>query len=131
MKTACIWYKGPGRIVISRGIHGMAAGFKHYLKLAPTSNILRAAHAEDFDADVDWPKWIKRFEREVLAPLDPQAVYRELHTLVPGVEPVLLCYEKPDDPNMRCHRRIVASWFERHLGIEVPELAIALQQQKY
>jgi hypothetical protein len=50
---------------------------------------------------------------EILANLDPVEVYQTL-----GENAVLLCWEKPGDA---CHRRLVAEWLERHLGIEVPE----------
>ncbi|MCL6442574.1 MAG: DUF488 domain-containing protein, partial [Alicyclobacillus sp.] len=36
-----------------------------------------------------------------------------------GENAVLLCYEKHND---WCHRRMVADWFEKELGVVVPEL---------
>jgi hypothetical protein len=49
----------------------------------------------------------------VLAQLDPAQIYHAL-----GANAVLLCWEPP---NIRCHRRLVAEWFERALGVEVAE----------
>jgi hypothetical protein len=46
--------------------------------------------------------------------LDPRKVYEEL-----GESAVLLCFCPSGE---YCHRRIVAEWFEFHLGIIVPEL---------
>jgi hypothetical protein len=54
---------------------------------------------------------------EILAKLDPAEIYQTL-----GENAVLLCWEKPGDA---CHRRLVAEWFERCLGVEVPELGFA------
>jgi hypothetical protein len=49
-----------------------------------------------------------------LAALDPVKVYAEL-----GEDAVLLCF---CDVGVFCHRRIVAEWFEFHLGVYVHEL---------
>jgi hypothetical protein len=35
---------------------------------------------------------------------------------------VLLCWEKPTDQGTFCHRALVAAWFGRELGVDVPEL---------
>jgi hypothetical protein len=62
----------------------------------------------------------KGYDRKMLArlkTLDPRALYAEL-----GENAVLLCWEAP---GVRCHRRMVAEWFEQALGIEVPELGFA------
>ncbi|MCY2962675.1 MAG: hypothetical protein NT069_03330 [Planctomycetota bacterium] len=34
----------------------------------------------------------------------------------------LVCYESP---NVWCHRRMVAEWFERQMGVEIPEFGFA------
>jgi uncharacterized protein (DUF488 family) len=49
--------------------------------------------------------------------LDPGEVAYEL-----GSEAVLLCWEAP---GRFCHRRLVATWLEEALGVDVPECAIA------
>jgi len=51
---------------------------------------------------------------EVLNVLDPHQVYGEL-----GENAVLLCWEKSGE---FCHRRLVAEWLKKELGIEVKEL---------
>ncbi len=38
-------------------------------------------------------------------------------------EPVLLCWERPPfSETTWCHRRLVAAWLERELGLIVPEV---------
>ena len=57
------------------------------------------------------------FFYEKLSKLDAKQVYNEIVSNF-GEDAVLLCWESP---NIRCHRRIVAEWFEKELGIVVPE----------
>jgi hypothetical protein len=52
--------------------------------------------------------------QKILDKLDPQEVFEYL-----GENAILLCWEPP---GKFCHRRLVAEWFERELGVEVPEL---------
>lgn len=118
MKTASHFtFFGPGRVVISRGSpRGVAGGYKMFKKLAPTRELLQA--------DLPYAQYRERFFAETLNPLDPKATWDELHALHgEGVEPVLQCFERPplDERNF-CHRRMVADWFERHLGVVVPEI---------
>ena len=54
------------------------------------------------------------YYKQTLDCLDPEKVYQEL-----GDDTILLCWEKP---GWFCHRRIVAEWFRKALGVEVPEL---------
>ncbi|EJP0602850.1 hypothetical protein NVB42_001978 [Salmonella enterica] len=58
------------------------------------------------------------YERDILAKLNPEQTWNELHLLMGNVEPVLLCWEKPGE---FCHRQLVARWFRRELGIAVEE----------
>lgn len=51
---------------------------------------------------------------EILNMLNPRKVFDEI-----GENSILLCYEKS---GKFCHRRLVADWIEKELGIEVPEL---------
>lgn len=55
-----------------------------------------------------------RHFKAILEKLDPWEMYNAL-----GPNTVLLCWEPP---GVRCHRRLVAEWFERNLGITVTEL---------
>jgi uncharacterized protein (DUF488 family) len=52
--------------------------------------------------------------QKILDSLDPRQVYEDL-----GENSILICWEAPDK---FCHRRLVAEWLEKHLGVTVPEL---------
>ena len=51
--------------------------------------------------------------------LNPSLIFREIEFLSKGQDVVLLCHEKEGE---FCHRRLVASWFETKLKIQVLEL---------
>ncbi len=72
------------------------------LQLAPTVAMLGMT-AEEYNIEYD----------AILAKLDPKDIFESL-----GDNAVLLCFESP---NVCCHRRRVAEWFETSLGIVVPE----------
>jgi hypothetical protein len=61
-----------------------------------------------------------RLFMNALNKLDAQKIFDELPE-----NAVLLCYEKPND---WCHRRAVAEWFEKELGIEVSEIGLSREQ---
>jgi hypothetical protein len=108
MFTSCFarWKHIPPGLVpvaISRGIPCWFRG-RRELRLAPSWKMLQHMTAPEYDA---------AFAR-MLARLDPRALYEAL-----GESAVLLCWEAP---GLRCHRRFVAEWFERSLGVAVPEL---------
>lgn len=115
MKTASHFtYTGPGRVVISLGNpRGVPGGYRRYAPLMPKRDMLRLDH-DDYHP---------RFVADILDPLDPAQVWRELHALHgEGIEPVLQCFERPPlDRRNFCHRRMVAAWFEQRLGVSVPE----------
>lgn len=114
MKTASYFtYFGPGRIGITVGTpRRTLAGYRMYRQLAPRRNMLDLPYAPFRDV----------FLREILNPLDPQKVAKELNELAGGHEPVLLCFERPPFTATNwCHRRIVAEWFRDRLGLDVPE----------
>ena len=81
---------------------------REYRKLAPPAWLLNQYHTNHNEAD-----YVRIYKEEVLDKLDPQEIFDEL-----GEDAVLLCWEKT---NIFCHRRIVAMWFKKHLGLEVPE----------
>lgn len=113
MKTS-YWfgYKGEGRIGISRGVpRNSPAGFRLFKPLYPDADMLKMAK----------PEYDPRYEA-ILARLDPQATWDELHKLAGGAEPVLLCWESLQKDGEFCHRTAVARWFERTLGHEVLEI---------
>lgn len=89
-------------VAISRGLPKWYTG-RVEERLAPTWAMLRLP-PEEFDR-----RYAEHLER-----LNPWELYKSL-----GPNAVLLCWEAP---GYRCHRRMVAEWFERHLGITVTEL---------
>lgn len=89
-------------VAISVGIPVWYKG-RRELRLAPTRKMLTMPAA----------KYDPLFAA-ILAKLDPAQLAHDL-----GDNAVLLCWEKPGE---RCHRRLVADWFEQHLGLVVPEL---------
>ena len=113
MKTSsfCL-YGGPGRISIARyAPRGTPAGFRQYRALAPDADMLKMSQA----------LYLPRYAA-ILNALDPQQVWDDLHRLAGDQEPVLLCWERPPfTASNWCHRRLVADWFERALGVTVPE----------
>ena len=113
MKTASFFtYTGPGRISIARyAPRGTPAGYRQYRALAPDADMLKMSQA------LYLPRYAAILDR-----LDPQQVWDDLHRLAGDQEPVLLCWERPPfTPTNWCHRRLVADWFERALGVTVPE----------
>jgi len=52
--------------------------------------------------------------QKILDGLDPQEVFEDLRE-----DAILLCWEAP---GKFCHRRLVAEWLEKSLGVKVPEL---------
>ncbi|EPT5086711.1 hypothetical protein ACVUCS_003656 [Salmonella enterica subsp. enterica] len=110
MKTSCFsLYRGEGRISIARyAPRNTPAGYHTFRKLAPG----------DWFNSVSTSRYIELYERDILAKLNPEQTWNELHLLTGNVEPVLLCWEKPGE---FCHRQLVARWFRRELGISVEE----------
>lgn len=120
MKTSSFYlYSGPGRVSIARTVpQRVAAGFRIYRALAPGTWLFEPAYK-------DYETYRERYFREILAPLDPQKVWDDLHTLADRHEPVLLCHEHLRKSGEWCHRRMAAEWFEDKLGVAVPEMAVA------
>jgi len=77
-------------------------------KLAPDKDTFFAIKA----GDIDEKQYEKQYRERVLAKIDPQVVYDLFK------KSVLLCWEPAGD---FCHRRIVASWIQEKLGIEIDE----------
>ena len=101
-------YKGTEAVAISGGIPLWYKG-RWYNQLAP-----KYWFFQKYKKDRDKEHYIECYNRDVLGQLDAQTVYNQL-----GEDAVLLCYEKSGE---FCHRRLVADWFKRELGIDVPEL---------
>jgi hypothetical protein len=121
MKTSAFsLYKGPGRISIARyAPRGTPAGFRIYKKLVPRGDMLK----------MEYPRYRDVYFGEILAALNPQHVWNDLHDLAGDAEPVLLCWENLSKRGQWCHRRMVAQWFYEQLGKEVLELNIMEKQQ--
>lgn len=114
MKTASFFtFTGAGRISIARSPpRNTPAGYRVYRPLMP-GPWFNSVSREEYE----------RLYAEQLAQLDPKKVWDDLHALHPGVEPTLLCYERPPwTATNFCHRRMAAEWFERELELDVPEL---------
>jgi len=90
-------------VAISRGIPRWFKGRREW-RLAPAREKLWIPDAE-----------FVTYYDDLLAALDPRQLWEELTA---GGPVCLLCWEQPGEP---CHRRDVAVWFERHLGVAVPE----------
>jgi uncharacterized protein (DUF488 family) len=80
-----------------------------YMALAPSKDLLNAWN----EKSISEAEYIWRYNAETLSGLDPAQVYQEL-----GNNAILLCYEAPGE---FCYRRLIAGWFEEHLGVSVPE----------
>ena len=117
MKTASFSsYRGPGRIgiTVGRPREIKRAEYEIYPQLAPEWSWLGLPY------DEYRPLYFERLEA-----LDAQQVWDELHALVPGQEPVLLCFEQPPlTVDNWCHRQMVAEWFADELGVAVTELEV-------
>lgn len=117
MKTASFFsYTGAGRISIARWApRGTPAGFRVYKPLAP---------GEWFNK-VDLATYRTLYFGQ-LGKLDAEKAWAELHTLAAGAEPVLLCWEHPEQikaGSTFCHRHMVAEWFLNTLGHRIEEFA--------
>lgn len=123
MKTSSFYlYSGHGRVSIARTApRRVVAGFKIYRALAPGTWLFDTAYK-------DYTTYRELYFHEILAPLDPQKVWNDLHALAGEHEPVLLCHEHLLKAGDWCHRRMVAEWFEEKLGIEVAEIIIAKKE---
>lgn len=96
----------PGAISISR----FAPRYKRYKSYRP---LAPGAWYKTAPIDEYIPLYM-----DILSKLNPQYVYDDLCQLADGAEPILLCYEQP---NEFCHRRLVSNWLESALGISIPE----------
>lgn len=115
MKTGSFFtFTGPGRISISRSPPRSASpGYRTFKPLAPGPWFNSVSQAQ-----------YRKLYAAQLSALDPQAVWDKLHALTDGVEPVLLCWEHPDDiaaGRSFCHRHMAAQWLAERLGHQVDE----------
>jgi hypothetical protein len=107
------------RIGVSRGVpRGTPAEYRRMFNLQPGSWFNSVSPAE----------YLERYD-DILAKLDPQEVADTLQKaaddIATGAVPVMVCYEsapKIHAGELYCHRHLIASWLESHLGIVVPEV---------
>lgn len=83
--------------------------------LAPPWALVDMAHK-----GLSQEQYYKEFHRLILDLLDPREVYDAIIEEY-GDDVTLMCFEKLEAPGDFCHRRLVAEWFIKHLGVEVPE----------
>lgn len=116
MKTsyfkAYLTHRLRGGISIARSSPRWVSGYKLYRKLNPGPWFKSCATTDEY---------IDRYCDEILDPLDAEQTYNELISLVSPLEPILLCWESPDQ---FCHRDVVRAWFKESLGVDVFELAL-------
>jgi uncharacterized protein YeaO (DUF488 family) len=79
------------------------------IKLAPSIDLFKSAK----EGKITWKDFCKRYQSEVLEKLNPKEIYVELK------DKVLCCWEKDSES---CHRRLVAQWIEKALGVTIQEL---------
>lgn len=95
---------------VSIARHPMFWKGRRYYDLAPS----RELHQTYKNHLISNETYTERFFEEIRARnIAPRKVVADL-----GMDATLLCW---CDPGKFCHRRLVASWLEKHLGIEVPE----------
>jgi hypothetical protein len=78
------------------------------------------------DGDLSWAEYKTIYQKQ-LDCLDAKKVYEWIlaETFIRDApcEPILLCYESSKTlVSKPCHRRLAAAWFERELGLDVPEV---------
>ena len=101
----------PQAVAISQGIPRGWQG-KRYKPLAPPWNLVKLT---------DNAQFIKLYKAQVLDLLDAAQVLGDLG----GDNFVLLCWEAPGE---FCHRRVVAVWLQKELGLVVEEFNSKLKR---
>jgi hypothetical protein len=123
IKTAS-WFTAmpPGhlKIGISRGVpRRMTAGYRLFRRLAP---------GRWFNS-VDAQEYQRRYQADILDPLNPRIVADQLTDLVGGAVAVLVCFERAGSGQW-CHRALAAEWLAESLGRPVPELGFETLRQE-
>ena len=114
MKTSNFWKIDKNNIDNYVSIAGKCPNWykgREYKKLAPKYWFFKK-----YKLDGDEISYTKDYYKEVLDKLDPQEIYDKL-----GEDAIILCWEKPGD---FCHRRLVAEWLEKALGITIDEIGM-------
>lgn len=72
-------------------------------------------------------QYTEMYTRQVLAGLNPRHIVTMIEQMSGGRDCALLCYEKPGD---FCHRRLIADWLQKSLGITVDEYKVVAEPPK-
>ncbi len=83
--------------------------------LAPSKKLLGDAKSGRINNE----EYTGRYMEEITEQHDPDSIYNRLEKNFSGKDVVLLCYEKK---GAFCHRRLLADWIEKAMGIEIKEL---------
>ncbi|MDD5641078.1 MAG: hypothetical protein PHX53_05470 [Syntrophales bacterium] len=100
-------------VAVSRGIPRGWQG-RTYKPLAPSWDLVKIQDPQEF---------IRLYRARVLDWLDARQVVQDLG----GDDFVLLCWEPPGE---FCHRRVVAAWLQKELGLVVEEFNHKLRSHK-
>lgn len=79
---------------------------RRYIALAPSVDLLRLSKA-----GLPWSVFVGEYNRQ-LSTLDSGKVWEDLK------DKTICCYERPGED---CHRRLVAAWLEKALGVSISE----------
>lgn len=112
-----------GNLVSISGDKGKSANFNGnaYTKLAPKRDFFVAwKYNTTLSEDENNKYYMKEFYKQVLSQLNPIDTLKELSSF--GNNVIILCYEQNDE---FCHRHLIATWLERILGMEIPEVSIS------
>jgi len=103
----------PQAVAISQGLPRGWKG-RAYRPLAPSWGLVKVT---------DQVQFIRLYKTQILDALDARQVLREL-----GDDNfIMLCWEPPGE---FCHRRVVAAWLQKKLGLEVPEFNPKLRRHQ-
>lgn len=97
-------------ISIARYSPGYYKGYT-LLEVAPTGAMLKM----DEEA-------YRRAYAEILRHVDANKLLRAIEGIGRGRNVALLCYEKPGE---LCHRRLLAEWIQKSVGVEVAEWGVS------
>lgn len=116
MKTSYFarWKEVTCPVAISSSVPEFYLG-PRFIELAPPRDLVMTVKA----GRITHEAYAELYRLEVLERLDPREVWNALVSRHSAFA-TLLCYEQA--PQF-CHRRLVASWFEKNLGARVPEYA--------
>lgn len=112
-----------GDLVSISGDKGKSVGFigNSYTKLAPKKDFWSVWHNNigQISESENTKYYMEQYYKTVLSKLDAKEVFDDLKSF--GNNVILLCYENNEE---FCHRHLVATWLEKELNINIPEISI-------